>query len=125
MEVLLPMEALGGVVENRGVDVAGSVVGEAEEGVEITEGEVDEVDEDVESSTSLYNFEMASSRNYLVMFCTPPPHTSLNGRYMHREDLFKDGRDNALPCPCLVVFRGWRWFVAGWRHASGGRIKGS
>jgi len=69
----------GVVVENRGVDVAGSVVGEAGEGVEITEGEVDE---DVESSISLYNFEVVSSMNYLVhsLLCRSVPfHTSLNG----------------------------------------------
>ena len=64
------MGVLGVVVEaeaeaeNQGVDVVGSVDGEAGEGVGITEGEVGE---DVESNINicLYNLQIVSSENYL------------------------------------------------------------
>ena len=67
MGVQLLMETLAVVVvaeaeaeaENHGADVVGIVVGEAGEGVEITEGEVGE---DVESNIGLYNPESKSSR---------------------------------------------------------------
>ena len=58
IEAPLPLAAV--VAENREVDVVGNVVGEGGEGV-IEE----EVDVDVESSISWYNFEVVSLRNYL------------------------------------------------------------
>lgn len=61
MEALLLMGALVEVeVENRGVAVVGSGVGEAGGGVEITE----DAGEDVENSISMCNFEVVSSRTY-------------------------------------------------------------
>ena len=73
MEVLYLTEIPVVVVEagNPEADVVGNVVGEAEEGVGITEGEEGE---DVESNIRLYNFEVVPSGPAWIafLFCASP-----------------------------------------------------